>query len=164
MNQTILFSPVGGTDPISATNCRDGSLVHICRVQKPDKVILYMSYEVLENQKKDNRYLYCLEKLAEMQKRTVSYEIIERPELKEVQEFDYFYRDFREIISKIFQKMDETDRLLLNVSSGTPAMKSALLVLRTLGEFPCTLIQVSTPVKRMNETIHKDDDVEVFGN
>ena len=41
-------------------------------------------------------------------------------------------------------------------------MKSALLVLRTLGEFPCTLIQVSTPVKRMNETIHKDYDVEVL--
>ena len=62
MNQTILFSPVGGTDPISATNCRDGSLLHICRVRKPNKVILYMSQEVLENQKKDNRYLYCLEK------------------------------------------------------------------------------------------------------
>lgn len=162
MNQTILFSPVGGTDPISATNCRDGSLLHICRVRKPNKVILYMSQEVLENQKKDNRYLYCLEKLAKMQKRNMTYEIIERKELKEVQEFDYFYQDFRELIAKMVQEMDETDQLLLNVSSGTPAMKSALLVLRTLGEFPCSLIQVSTPVKRMNETIHKDYDVETL--
>ena len=25
----ILFSPIGGTDPIS--NCRDGAMLHICR-------------------------------------------------------------------------------------------------------------------------------------
>lgn len=29
----VLFSPIGGTDPIS--NCRDGAMLHICRVYKP---------------------------------------------------------------------------------------------------------------------------------
>ena len=43
MNKVILFSPVGGTDPISETNLQDGSLLHICRFYHPDKVILYMS-------------------------------------------------------------------------------------------------------------------------
>ena len=43
MNQTILFTPVGGTDPISSTNCKDGSMLHICRFYKPNKVIMYMS-------------------------------------------------------------------------------------------------------------------------
>ena len=32
MNRTILFSPVGGTDPIHNKNCRDGSMLHIARV------------------------------------------------------------------------------------------------------------------------------------
>ena len=56
MNRTILFSPVGGTDPISSSNLRDGSLLHICRWYKPDKVYLYMSKEILALHEKGNRY------------------------------------------------------------------------------------------------------------
>lgn len=161
MNQVILFSPVGGTDPISAVNYRDGSLLHICRVYKPSKVILYMSAEVLEYHEKDNRYLFCLDRLSEQQNRKMEYEVIERRELKSVQEFDFFYQDFRSIVQDIFTKMDETDTLILNISSGTPAMKSGLLVLRTLGEFPCKMVQVITPARKMNEHIHKGFEVEV---
>lgn len=160
MNQTILFSPVGGTDPISPSNFRDGSMLHICRKYQPEKVILYLSDEMLENHKMDNRYLYCLDMLAEHQKRVRSqYQLIERPGLKNVHEFDYYYQDFRTIIEEIFSQMDDTDTLLLNISSGTPAMKSGLLVLATLGEFPCKLVQVATPEKKINEHIHKDYDV-----
>lgn len=162
MNQTILFSPVGGTDPISATNYRDGALLHICRVYKPSKVILYLSSEMMENQKKDNRYLYCLDELAKGQQRQMEYQLIERPNLHEVQEFDYFYRDFRDILRDIYQHSDKTDRLLINISSGTPAMKSGLLVLQTLGEYPGTLIQVTTPERRINEHTHKNYDVKTL--
>ncbi len=162
MNRIILFSPVGGTDPISLTNCRDGSMLHICRNYNVDKVYLYMSEEIIINHKADNRYIYCLEKLMELKHRFFEYEIIERPSLKNVQEFDFFYKDFRNILVKIFSEMDKTDTLLLNVSSGTPAMKSALLVLKTLGEFPCKLIQVNTPEKAMNESRHKNYDVKVL--
>jgi CRISPR type III-A/MTUBE-associated protein Csm6 len=162
MNKKILFSPVGGTDPISSTNYRDGSLLHICRVYQPDKVVLYMSKEILDNQEKDDRYRYCLDRLAKMQKRTMEYKIIERPELRNVHEFDYFYGDFRGIIEELFKEMDDTDSLLINVSSGTPQMKSGLLVLRTLGEFPCETIQVATPERKMNNHIHDGYDVEVL--
>ena len=58
--------------------------------------------------------------------------------------------------------MDETDELLLNVSSGTPAMKSGLLVLMTLGEFPCKSIQVSTPERKMGEHSQRNYDVEIL--
>ena len=95
MNQTILFTPVGGTDPISLNNYHDGSILHICRFYKPDKVILYMSKEMLDFQEKDDRYRYCLDRLAKMQDRPMIYEIIERRELTKVHEFDYFYEDFR---------------------------------------------------------------------
>lgn len=159
MNEVILFSPVGGTDPMSLYNCRDGSLIHICRVYKPSKVYLYMSKEILDNQKEDNRYLYCLEELDKLQNRESEYIIIERPELVNVHDFDYFYNDFRTIIASIIEDMDPSDSLLLNVSSGTPAMKSGLLVLQTLGEYPCKTIQVATPEGKMNEHIHKGYDV-----
>ena len=162
MNQIILFSPVGGTDPISSSNNRDGSLLHICRVYRPSKVIMYMSQEMLENQAKDDRYRYCLDRLAQNQGRKMEYEIIERKELSDVQEFDYFYQDFRKLIENITASMDESDSLILNISSGTPAMKSGLLVLKTLGEFSCKLVQVTTPVRRMNEHRHGDYDVKAL--
>ncbi len=162
MSKTILFSPVGGTDPISSTNLSDGSLLHIFRCYKPDHVYLYMSKEILALHESDNRYLYCLDQLAALQNRTYMYEIIARPEMENVQEFDYFYRDFKIIIQKIMGKMEKDDVLLLNISSGTPAMKSGLLVLKTLGEFPCKAIQVVTPERKMNEHIHRGYDVETL--
>lgn len=162
MNKVILFTPVGGTDPISSTNCHDGSMLHICRMYKPDKVIMYMSKEMLDYQELDDRYLYCLTRLAKLQNREMEYEIIERRNLTRVHEFDYFYEDFRQIIERVYEQMDETDTLLLNVSSGTPAMKSGLAVLKTIGEFPATLIQVTTPEKKINEHIHEGYDVKIL--
>lgn len=162
MSKTFLFSPVGGTDPISENNMRDGSMLHICRCYKPDKVYLYMSKEILDKHEADNRYLYCLDKLSELTDWKFEIEVIARPDMKNVQEFDIFYNDFRDIITGIMSEMSEGDRLLLNVSSGTPAMKSGLLVLRTLGEFPCEAVQVRTPVGRMNEHTHRDNDIELL--
>ena len=68
---------------------------------------MYMSKEMLDYQKEDDRYRYCLKRLDEMQHRQVTYEIIERPELTKVHEFDYFYQDFRSIISSLYKTMDD---------------------------------------------------------
>ena len=162
MGRVILFSPVGGTDPIPQTNMRDGSLLHISRVYRPSDVHLYLSAEMLALHRADNRYLYCLERLDKLQGRKTRYHIIERPGLCDVQLFDGFYEEFRQIIRDIASAMEEGDTLLLNVSSGTPAMKSALLVLTTLGEYPCKLVQVRTPSGRMNEHRHEGYDVETL--
>lgn len=162
MGKTILFSPVGGTDPISKHNIYDGSMLHICRHMKPDKVIMYMSSEILAYHRADNRYEYCLDRLAEMQNRKMEYEVIEREELLKVQEFNYFFEEFKEVIENILATMEADDTLLLNVSSGTPAMKSGLLVLQTLEGYPAKLIQVDTPAKKMNEHEHTEYDVELL--
>ncbi|MGI6055864.1 MAG: type III-A CRISPR-associated CARF protein Csm6 [Bilifractor sp.] len=159
MDQTILFSPVGGTDPISWNNGRDGSMLHICRCYKPDKVILYMSKEMLDFQEQDDRYRYCLKQLEILQNREMQIEECERPDLVNVQDFDFFYNDFRTLLLNITKEMDVSDRLLLNVSSGTPAMKSCLQVLANLGEIRCTAIQVSTPVRKIND--HNRDGYDV---
>ena len=78
MNKKILFSPVGGTDPVSQNNCRDGSMLHICRFEKPDKVVLYLSKEMVDYEQKDHRYSYCLGKLMELQNRKFEVEMINR--------------------------------------------------------------------------------------
>ena len=160
MNKTILFSPVGGTDPISITNMQDGSILHICRYYRPDEVILYMSKEILELHKKDNRFEDAINRLAKLQDREIVVHRIERPELNNVQEFDFFYGDFKKLLVQVRESLDESDLLLVNISSGTPAMKSGLLVLITLGEIQCKAIQVSTPVRAMQEHEHKGFDLD----
>lgn len=148
MAKKILFSPIGNTDPIK--NYRDGSMLHICRKYKPDKVYLYLSAEMIENHKMDNRYVYCIEKLSEMIGKTIEIECILRPELKNVQIYDVFYDDFRGIIADIEKEMSKDDELIVNIASGTPAMKSALLVMAILSEYRFKPVQVSTPLKKSN--------------
>lgn len=145
----ILFSPIGMTDPISQNTLYEGSLLNICRFYEPDKIYLYMSKEVMELHKKDDRYVKCLNRVYKYLKKDFEYEIIDRSGLEEVQVFDFFYKEYRDILYKIHEKNPHAE-ILLNVSSGTPAMKSALFVLCALFNFPMTPIQVSSPQKRSN--------------
>ena len=46
----ILFSCVGSTDPVRGL--RDGSMLHIMRHYRPDKVVLYLSAEIRERMQK----------------------------------------------------------------------------------------------------------------
>lgn len=159
MSRKILFSPVGTTDPI--TNYSDGSMLHICRVYKPDVVYLYLSAEMMQLHEMDNRYAYCIDKLGEKLGCEIQVHYIMRPELKDVQVYDTFYEDFHKILSKIQSEMTQEDELLLNIASGTPAMKSALLVLAVLAEYRFRPIQVTTPLKKSNRRDERVEDYDV---
>ncbi len=153
MNKKILFSPIGGTDPMKYF--RDGSMLHICRHYQPDVVYLYLSHEMMEYHRRDNRYVDAIHRLGAQIGHTFEIELIERDDLIDVQQYDIFYEDFRKEMQKIEQNMDSSDTLLLNMASGTPAMKSALLVMATFAEYRFLPIQVSTPKKKMNKD-HED--------
>ena len=148
MSRTYLFSPIGNTDPIKYFY--DGSMLHICRYYKPDVVYLYLSKEMMEYHKEDNRYVRSIELLGEKLNHTFEVHIIENDQMVNVQQYDVFYKEFRSIISDIEKEKGEDDRLLVNMASGTPAMKSALLIMATLAEYRFLPIQVSTPQKKSN--------------
>lgn len=155
MSKTVLFSPIGETDPIRKN--RDGSMLHICRVYKPDVVYLYLSKEMVKHTKEDNRYEFAIEKLGQMLNHHFKVVAIERPNLDTPHEYGFFYNEFHEIISDIEKTMEEGDKLLLNMASGTPAMKSALLVLATFEENRFQVIQVESPSHRSNtESVNYD--------
>lgn len=59
--------------------------------------------------------------------------VIEREDLEEVQIFDSFIDEYQEILQDILMKHKGCE-LYLNVSSGTPAMKSSLQILGVLSE------------------------------
>ncbi|MBQ9542713.1 hypothetical protein [Ruminococcus sp.] len=152
----ILFSPVGMTDPIRYF--KDGALLNICRNHRPDKVYLYMSKEVLKFHDKDDRYRYCLERLGELLGHKFEIELIKRPELEDVQLFDAFLTDFRNELANIHAQYTDAE-ILLNVSSGTPAMKSSLQILSLTMNFHCLPVQVSTPQKSSNPRIDEEKDL-----
>lgn len=162
MSRKILFSPIGGTDPIKGF--RDGSMLHICRHYLPDIVYLYLSHEMMEYHRKDNRYIDAIERLGVHLSHKFEVELIERDALIDVQQYDIFYQDFREEIRKIESEMENGDELLINMASGTPAMKSALLVLATLAEYRFRPIQVSTPKKSRNKEPDDRDSYDVEAN
>ena len=123
---------------------------------------MYMSQLALDYEKEDRRYEYCLRELYKKLGKELKLVKIERPGLEDVQEFDYFYGDFKSEINKIEAELDEGDELLLNTSSGTPAMKSAIVVLATLGDVNGQLIQVTTPEKTINTHVHENYDVKTL--
>lgn len=160
MGKRALFSPVGGTDPIKYF--RDGSMLHICRHYKPDEVILYMSKEIVEKHRKDNRYVRSIELLGEYLNHHFDIHVIEKDNFIDVQKYDIYYEIFKQEIKSICADMAPEDELIVNMASGTPAMKSALLILATLAEYTFVPIQVNSPKKMMNEEHEdrKDYDVE----
>lgn len=161
MGKRILFSPVGGTDPIKYLH--DGSMLHICRHYRPDEVVLYMSKEIMEKHKKDNRYVRTIELLGESIDHKFDVCVVEKPDFVDVQKYDIYYDLFKNEIKNISDTMSSDDELIVNMASGTPAMKSALLILATLAEYKFIPIQVNSPKKSMNEE-HEDRtdyDVEV---
>lgn len=156
--KTVLFSPVGGTDPIS--NCRDGAILHICRRYKPDCVMLYLSEEMLKYHDMDDRYRRTLRLLeAEL---GFNMEILEekRPKLSDPHLFDTFYGDFEGCIHRLQDRYPD-HQLLLNLSSGTPAMKGALAVLTQIIDLNVQGIQVHSPRRRHNGERESLEDYDI---
>lgn len=153
MGKKVLYSAVGGTDPIA--NFRDGSMLHICRIYKPDEVYLMMSQEISNHHRHDDRYRYCLNKLSEMINHKFNIHVIEYRDLTDVNMFDPVYECIAKDIESIRNNLNEDDILYVNVSSGTPAMKYCLQIISAVSDFNIIPIIVSTPTKKMNK--HEED-------
>lgn len=151
MRDCILFSPLGITDP--TRGFYDGAFIHICRVYRPKKAYLYMSAEICRYDEMDNRYELYLNKLCEKLGFECEVVKIKKRDLVDVHDFDYFYEDFTKYIQKIIEE-NNGEQILLNLSSGTPQMKSALQIVSILSNYRLIPIQVSTPLKKSNDSEH----------
>ena len=75
--------------------------------------------------------------------------------------YDVYYEIFRQEIKNISDNLSSGDELIVNMASGTPAMKSALLILATLSEYKFIPIQVNSPQKKMNSEIEDRNNYDV---
>lgn len=148
----VLISAVGNTDPIR--NFHDGALVHIARKYRPDKIIIVFSEELIR--KKDD-----IEKVIRSIDSEYLPEIVYHEPIilnNEVHIFDTMFDQFDDIIREYYTKDDE---FILNLSSGTPQIKSALFVLNRLSEINVKAVQVPSPEKKSNAGIRHDDSEDV---
>jgi len=143
----VLFSTLGMTDPIK--NDYDGPLLHIMRHYRPQRVYLFMTKRVCELADKDDRYRVQVVRLCEREGFTC--EIIERryEEIDNPQQFDIFYPIFEWELKNIYHENPGCE-LLINLSSGTPQMKSTCHLLALTASFPVIPIQVTTPNESEN--------------
>ncbi|HZK43628.1 MAG TPA: hypothetical protein VFC73_05000 [Syntrophomonadaceae bacterium] len=138
----ILFSTLGMTDPIK--NDYDGPLLHIMRKYKPEQVYLFMTKRICELADEDDRYRLQIEYLCAKEEFTC--EIIERryEDIDNPQEYDIFYPIFEEELNHIHLNNPKA-QILINLSSGTPQMKSTCHLLALTAPFPIIPLQVTTP-------------------
>lgn len=137
----ILISAVGTTDPIS--NNHDAALLHIARNYRPDKIVLVYSQEMLVKQDLINKVLLSIEgynPIIEIDSTILNND--------EVFLFDKMY----EVMGLIVQKYtNDDDEIILNLSSGTPQIISALFALNRINDYNTQAIQVATPKKGANK-------------
>lgn len=147
----ILISAVGTTDPIS--NNHDAALLHIARNYRPDKIVLVYSQEMLVKQDLINKVLLSIEgynPIIEIDSTILNND--------EVFLFDKMY----EVMGMIVQKYtNDDDEIILNLSSGTPQIISALFALNRINDYNTQAIQVATPKKGANREYKPLTDSEI---
>lgn len=150
----ILISAVGTTDPIS--NNHDAALLHIARNYRPDKIVLVYSQEMLVKQDLINKVLHSIEgynPIIEIDSTILNND--------EVFLFDKMY----EVMGLIVQKYTNDDNeIILNLSSGTPQIISALFALNRINDYNTQAIQVATPKNGANReyTALTDSEIEAL--
>ena len=147
----VLISAVGDTDPFR--NFHDGALIHIARKYRPEKVILIFSEHTAKKQGNIEKALFSIAP--------------DKPEVKthdsiisdnEVHIFDVMFQRFSDILQEYYTKEDE---FILNLSSATPQIKSALFVINRLNGINVKAVQVSSPEHASNENIGHDNDENI---
>ena len=140
----VLFSPIGTSDPIR--NNYDGAMLHIVRHYNPSVVYLYLTEEMNKKDKTDNRYEEAIKRLSP------DCSIIKKStNITNAHDFDEFMYKFGEIIDEIKAKYKDSE-ILINISSGTPQMNSALCLEVVSNKNKLIPIQVSTPNEASNDS------------
>ncbi|WP_288519645.1 hypothetical protein [uncultured Brachyspira sp.] len=145
----VLFSPVGTHDPVGVVDKdgkpSEGSMLHIIRHYKPEVIYLYITKELNYN---DNRYEKAIKKFNPAREVV---EIISELDKDDVNNYDAFMSDFRKYITEIHDKYNNKGyEILLNIASGTPQMKSNLILEVITNNIKLIPVQVDTPTKKRN--------------
>ena len=146
----ILISAVGDTDPIR--NFHDGPLLHIVRVYRPEKIVLVHSERSLT---KHDKLVKALKSIKEYSPEIIQDGVV-LPDAQ-VAIFDEMY----DTVSSIVKKYISDDEIILNISSATPQIISAMFAVNRISDFNVTAVQVKTPQHKSNEGLRHDNQEDI---
>ena len=130
MAECVLFTCVGTSDPVR--EMRDGSMLHIMRHYRPEKVYIFLSKEMEDFEKADRRlektFCFVNEKWAD----GTAEAVYEYSGLFNVADMDAVADPLFAFFEKMIRENPDS-RVLINLSSGTPQMKTVLAQLAVSG-------------------------------
>lgn len=138
----ILISPIGDSDPIR--NKHDGSMLHIARVKRPDKIYLIFSEKMLPKKEAINKAIASIKdynpKIEYFEEVISDNEIaLYDPVFKIIDKhLPLLVKNIRE------ENHNENIEILLNLTSGTPQLKNALRTVNIIHQLNCTNMMVLT--------------------
>ena len=140
--QYTMIAAVGKTDPIRS-EC-DGPILHIIRHYHPHRIVLLFSAEF---GKEEEKYGYMEQAIRLLDSKCEVHKImtgIENP-----QSYDDLAESFVKVSVQVKEKYQE-DTILLNITSGTPQMESALCMIAFSDSERYLPVQVLTPQNGSN--------------
>lgn len=144
---TTLISFVGDSDPIR--NRHDGPLLHLARCLKPAKIILLNTERSL---KKQDRVIMALNSIKNYKPKVISEQTVISNE--KIFIFDQMF----EVLNDIMKKYQNEEKIVLNLTSGTPQMISAMFSINRISGLNVRAFQVASPMHSSNEGIEHDND------
>lgn len=146
----ILYTPAGDTDPIRGF--RDGAILHIIRHYSPDKVVIFLSAEMIEKEEERKIFTKAIQHLApECEIEIIKENIVDAHHIDKLM-------PLAEAFLKI-RRANANAEILLNLSSGTPQMKTIMSFLATDFE-NVRGIQVDSPTGKSNRSNFANQDNE----
>ncbi|MCI8516527.1 MAG: hypothetical protein HFG75_06635 [Hungatella sp.] len=143
MRERILLTVVGKTDPIRGEH--DGPILHIIRHYRPKKAILLLSEEVAGE---EDEYHHNREAIGlldpDCQVETV------HTGIQDVHSYDAFALTLLSVCSRIRELHPEKE-ILINITSGTPQLETALCMIAIADPEHYTAIQVVSPERSANK-------------
>ena len=162
MNDSVLFSCVGTSDPVRGMH--DGGMLHIMRHYRPKKVYIFLSKEVEGFEAKDHRIEKTFQYVNQHWENYSAEKICENSGLVNVADMDVVFEPLCAFFDRAIRENPDS-QMLINLSSGTPQMKTVLAQLAISSRHKDIKgIQVSNPEEssgKTSRTNDKDYDVDV---
>ena len=121
--QKIFFSCFGTTDPVRGM--RDGGMLHILRFYRPEAVYLFLSREIAELDRADQRIEKTFAYLQENWDGYCPEVIRQETDISDPSDMDILLEPMQALFQRAATEHPEAE-ILINLSSGTPQMQVIL--------------------------------------
>lgn len=155
----ILFTCAGTSDPVRGN--RDGGILHIMRYYHPKRAYLFLSQQIADLEAQDHRFEKTFQHIQEV---CAAQGIVYQPslfmhnsQLCDASKIDLVEKPLLEYFTSVAAE-NPNCRILLNLSSGTPQMKTLMQFLAVDSPYHVLGVQVDGPQQNKKDQSRTDNE------